>query len=105
MVDTFRIFGGELGEVEGYIDVEVQGVARGNAVILANIDTGDTYSIDLNRLEGLVDDSLAYDLDDVDTTREVWAAIDNVEQSYVNSNADDKSHYIGAVRTLFQGAQ
>lgn len=104
MVDTFRIFGGELGEVEGYVDVEVHGVARGNSVILTDTNTGEQYSIDINRLEELVDESLAYDLDDVDDTKEVWSAIESLEQSYVNSGANDKSHYIAATRTLFQGA-
>jgi len=105
MVDTFRVFGGELGEVEGYLDVEVQGVARGGTVILADMNSTAEYSIDIERLEGLVDQSLAYDLDTVETAKEVWSAIDSLEQSYVDSQASDKSHFIDAAKTLFRGAQ
>lgn len=105
MVDTFRIFGGELGEVEGYLDVEVQGVSTGNTIILADMNSESEYSIDIERLESLVEQCLAYDLDTVDTAREVWSAIDSLEQSYVNSQASDKSHYIDAAKVLFCGAQ
>lgn len=99
MVKTFRIFGDKLGEDAGYLDVEVTGVSRGNAVLLTDTDTGTEYRIDLQRLETLMDDALAYDLDNIDTNKGVWKAIDNLSQ-----NANGQPHYDEAIKALFRGA-
>lgn len=104
MTHKFRIFGGELGEARGYLDVEVSGVVRGGSVVLRDVDSGDEYSMELEKIEKLQDESLAYDFEYVDEGKEVWSAIDNLEQSYVDSTEDEKSHYIDAARTLFRGA-
>jgi hypothetical protein len=104
MIENFRIFGGELGEVEGYLDCEVHAVGSGDTIILADKNSNKQYSIDINRLEQLVNDGLAKDLSAVDTSREVWSAIESLEQTFIDSNASDKSHYIDAAKVLFRGA-
>lgn len=105
MAQTFRVFGGELGEPDGYIDCDVVGITPGNGVELADQDTKRTWRIDPDRIEQLGNDDLLYDYADVNTSKAVWKAISNLEKSMTDSStADDKSHYTEAMRTLFQGA-
>lgn len=103
MASSFRIFGGELGVPQGYIDADVDGVTLNGDIVLADQNSTDTWSIEPDRIASLADENLLYDLAKVDGGADEWGAIDDVETHY-GSDAGPKGHYVEAAKTLFRGA-
>lgn len=105
MAESLRIFGGELGVARGYVDADIGGVTLDGAIELVDQDTGDTWSIDPERISDLADERLLYDLSTVETAAVEWGAIDSLETAYKNDSDQDRAHFVAAARTVFKGAQ
>lgn len=102
MASTLRLYGPEIGIGTAVVDADVTGVTMGGDIVLTPQDTAfEEFSLSSERIKELVGDSLVYDKDTIDTTDEMWGAIEDVESRY---RADDnKEHYFEAARRLFRG--
>jgi len=104
MAHSFRIYGPNLGESKAYVDVTIDGITTDGLLEVSN-DSGSTWEVEVVDLERWLEANSAHATSDIDTSDPVWDAVDSVETQYNNSQDNDKSHFINAVRELFKGAQ
>lgn len=104
MAQTYRFFGGSLGEIDAYIDADVVGATTNGDIELKD-SSGRTWKIEPSRLDKLNGSDVVHDYASIDTTKPVWSAIDSVQTEKTNSTANDKSHFVNAIKALIKGAK
>lgn len=103
MASTLRLYGPEIGIGTAVVDADVTGVTAGGDIVLTPQDTNfSEFTLSGDRVSDLFEAGLAYDKAKIDTTDEVWGALDDVEARYRADN-DNKEHYFNAARRLFRG--